>query len=60
MKRLTNLIFTAIILVSLSFTARSQDAESVTVITNANVFDGVNEKLVGGTDVLVEGNTIKK
>lgn len=32
---------------------------SAVLIQNVNVFDGVNEKLLMGTDVLVEGNTIK-
>ncbi len=30
------------------------------LIKNANVFDGVNEKLIEGTDVLVENNLIKQ
>jgi imidazolonepropionase-like amidohydrolase len=60
MKKPGNLIFIAIFLGALSFTAHSQDAEPVTLITNANVFDGVNEKLIEGADVLIEGNLIKQ
>jgi imidazolonepropionase-like amidohydrolase len=38
----------------------SISAQNVTLIKNATVFDGVNEKLLEGTDVLVEGKLIKK
>jgi len=34
--------------------------ESVTLITNANIFDGQNEKLAEGMSVLIEGNKIAK
>ena len=54
MKRLSNLFFIAIMLTSLSFTAQSQNPESVTLITNVNVFDGVNEKLIQGADILIK------
>ena len=60
MKSPCSLIFLAIILTSLSFTAHSQGAEPVTLITNVNVFDGVNEKLLKGANVLIEGNLIKQ
>ena len=60
MKKPSNTIFTAIILAFLSVTAHSQDAEPITLITNANIFDGVNEKLLEGADVLIEGNLIKQ
>ncbi|UCH46566.1 MAG: amidohydrolase family protein [Betaproteobacteria bacterium] len=36
------------------------DAPTQTLIRNVNVFDGKNEKLAMGQDVLVEGNLIKK
>ena len=59
MKKAANFILTAIILTMVSFTAYGQDAESVTLITNAKIFDGVNEKLIEG-DILVENNLIKQ
>ena len=59
MRRLSKLTLTAIMLVTMSFTAHAQDAESVTLITNARIFDGVNEKLIDG-DVLIENNLIKQ
>ena len=59
MKRISNLVFAVITLVTLSFTTHAQDAESVTLITNARIFDGVNEKLIQG-DVLVENNLIRE
>ena len=34
--------------------------EPQVLITNANVFDGVNEELIEGADVLIEGNLIKQ
>ena len=60
MKRIANLILTAIILMTVSFTAYGQDAESVTLITNVNIFDGENEQLLEGYDVLVVKNLIEK
>ena len=59
MKRLSNLILSAITLVTMSFAAHAQDAESVTLITNAKIFDGVNEKLIDG-EVLIENNLVKQ
>ena len=59
MNRLSKLALTAIMLMTMSFTAHAQDAESVTLITNAKIFDGVNEKLIDG-DVLIENNLIKQ
>jgi imidazolonepropionase-like amidohydrolase len=60
MQKLGRLILIAIILTSLSFAARSEDAESVILITNVNIFDGKNEQLLEGYDVLVVKNLIKK
>ena len=60
MKRPGNFILTAIILASMSFAAHAQDAKPLTLITNANVFDGINEKLIEDADVLIEGNLIKQ
>lgn len=37
----------------------SQDQSQV-IIKNVNIFDGVNEKLQMGTDILIEGKLIKK
>ena len=60
MKRIANLTLTAIILMTVSFTVYGQDAESVTLITNVNIFDGENEQLLKGYDVLVVKNLIEK
>ncbi len=46
-------------LLGMGFSTQAQD-ESVTLITNVNIFDGVNEKLLEGYDVLVVKNLIKK
>ncbi|THD69616.1 amidohydrolase family protein [Robertkochia marina] len=46
-------------LLSMSMSLRAQDKQQI-LITNANVFDGVNEKLLNEVDVLVEGNLIKE
>jgi len=50
------------LLITLAFSISSfgQDAKSTTLIKNANIFDGVNEKLKMGTDVLIEGKLIKE
>jgi imidazolonepropionase-like amidohydrolase len=62
MKKLSSLISIPLVIMlgSLSFAAHGQDAQRITLITNANVFDGVNEQLLESTDVLVEGNLIKQ
>ncbi|WP_224484427.1 metal-dependent hydrolase family protein [Robertkochia aurantiaca] len=41
-------------------TGFSQEEQSSVLIKNANVFDGVNEKLQQGVDVLIEGNLVKE
>jgi len=57
MKKLTTLC----VLVLFSMTLFAQDnAQTSIIIKNANIFDGVNEKLITGSDVLVEGKLIKK
>lgn len=58
MKKTLNLISTAIMLTTMSFLAYGQNAESVTLITNVNVFDGVNEKLIRNANVVVNGKLI--
>ena len=45
-------------LTTMSFLAYGQNAESVTLITNVNVFDGVNEKLIRNANVVVNGKLI--
>ncbi|WP_448213815.1 amidohydrolase family protein [Colwellia sp. MEBiC06753] len=51
---------TTTILCTFSFNAQSETTDSYTLITNANVFDGVNEKLKKGADILIQNNLIKK
>ena len=60
MKHLSHLFVAAIMLMTVSFPAHAQEAEPVTLITNANVFGGVNEQLIENADVLIEGNLIKQ
>ena len=60
MKRFISSLFTIVIFIALSVTAQAQDEQSLILITNANVFDGENERLQRGVDVLVEGNLIKE
>lgn len=60
MKNIKNIGLAILFLFSLSFTAYSQKSESITLITNVNVFDGVNEKLQKDMDILIEGNLIKQ
>ena len=50
-----NLIFLVILLFS-----TPAYAQNVTIITNVNVFDGVNEELKIGVDVAIEGQLIKE
>jgi imidazolonepropionase-like amidohydrolase len=59
MKNLKHLIATTIILITISFSAQSQDDNSYTLIINAEIFDGVNEKLTTG-DILIDNNLIKE
>ncbi|PQV51438.1 imidazolonepropionase-like amidohydrolase [Jejuia pallidilutea] len=50
-----------LLLLAVSFNSFGQDKEktSYVLITNATVFDGVNEKLMEDTDILIENNLIK-
>jgi len=50
----------AVLVAGLAAPAYAQDAPSQTLITNVNVFDGVNEALIESANVLVEGNLIKQ
>ena len=59
MRKLNFLLATAILMMAMGFMVHAQD-EEVTLITNVNVFDGVNEQLLEGYDVLVVKNLIKK
>ncbi|WP_274473910.1 metal-dependent hydrolase family protein [Mangrovimonas aestuarii] len=52
-------LFLAVILMAVGLTSYGQDKASVTLIKNAKIFDGVNEKLIDG-DVLIENNLIKQ
>ncbi|SFN47630.1 Imidazolonepropionase [Bizionia echini] len=50
-----------VILVTMSLNSFAQEEEmSYVLITNATIFDGVNEKLMSDTDVLIENNLIKE
>ena len=57
MKNLTTLCL--IFLFSINLIAQDKTQTAV-IIKNANIFDGVNEKLITVSDVLVEDNLIKK
>ncbi len=39
--------------------AQADDPPKLTLITNVNIFDGVNDGLAEGMSVLIEGNLIK-
>ncbi len=52
-------LFLAVVVMAVGLTAHGQDKASVTLITNAKIFDGVNEQLIDG-DVLIENNLIKQ
>lgn len=58
----SNMIASIVAGIVFSIGALAQEVNPVSkvLITNANVFDGQNEKLVKGMDVLVEGNKIVK
>lgn len=44
----------------MSVSLPAQEERQVILITNANVFNGVDEKLIKGANVLIEGNLIKE
>ncbi|WP_224489338.1 metal-dependent hydrolase family protein [Robertkochia flava] len=53
-------VLTVLALLLLVQTGFGQEEQSSVLIKNANVFDGVNEKLQQGVDVLIEGNLVKQ
>jgi len=57
MRGFTGVITTAVLLLA-STTLLAQEEEAVTLITNVNVFDGVNEKLIENANIVVTGNLI--
>ncbi|MCV9386289.1 metal-dependent hydrolase family protein [Reichenbachiella ulvae] len=59
MKKLIRLIYIPAILICISFVSYAQEEVAITLITNAKIFDGVNEKLIDG-DILIENNLIKQ
>ncbi|WP_027136576.1 metal-dependent hydrolase family protein [Gaetbulibacter saemankumensis] len=52
-------ILTFAVLFSLNLLAQEKK-EAVTLIKNVNIFDGKNERLIPGSDVMIEGNMIKE
>lgn len=57
MKKLLRYIISGVLAVS-STGLLAQDDQEVTLFTNVNVFDGVNEKLIQNANVVVTGNLI--
>jgi len=53
-------IILALLLSGLSSAISADSVPSQTLIKNVNIFDGKNEKLAKGQDVLIEANLIKK
>ncbi|WP_224484429.1 amidohydrolase family protein [Robertkochia aurantiaca] len=53
-------IYVVLFMTSVTLTAFGQEKQSSVLIKNANVFDGVNEKLQQGVYVLIEGNLVKE
>lgn len=58
--KLFKIIFLTIFLVFSSNAISGEGVVTQTLIKNVNIFDGENEKLLMGQDVLVEANLIKK
>ncbi|GAA3713193.1 amidohydrolase family protein [Oceanisphaera sediminis] len=58
MKKLASIIATSVTLSLSSPAVHAQDETAVTLFTNVNVFDGVNEKLIKNANVVVSGNLI--
>ena len=52
------LLPTAIAFIGWFSVAIAQDNPAQTLITNVNIFDGVNKKLIENANVLIEGNLI--
>ncbi len=59
MRNLKVLLTLLILCFAMQTLPAQNSATNIVLITNANVFDGVNEKLIENTDVLIEGNLIK-
>jgi len=61
MKRIHKIIGVFFLALAFCATALAQEAQpkQSVLITNASIFDGLNEKLATGMSVLIEGNTIK-
>ena len=60
-KRRTTLgLAAAAVIAAMGGTAFAQDKPKQTLITNVSIFDGSNETLITGKDVVVSGNTISK
>ena len=62
MKKVSSLtaVAFAVVVTSAVTTATTQDKPAQVLITNVDVWDGTSDKLMLKTDVLVEGNKIKK
>lgn len=61
MKHLANTLNILVLALALALPVAAQDVPSeVTLIKNVNIFDGVNERLLEGYDVLVVRNLIKQ
>jgi imidazolonepropionase-like amidohydrolase len=59
-KELRTLALACVCLVGVTGPALANGEENRILITNVNVFDGVNEQLIDNANVLVEGNLIAK
>lgn len=59
MKNKMKLLVIFIVLVTSHFTFAQEEKKTTIIIKNVNIFDGVNEKLITDSDVMVEGNLIK-
>ncbi|WP_027136574.1 metal-dependent hydrolase family protein [Gaetbulibacter saemankumensis] len=59
MKTKIYFISTVLMLFMLSVSTYAQNDKTITLIKNAKIFDGVNEKLIDG-DLLIENNLIKQ
>lgn len=57
MNKVAGILF-SLVLIFTSALPVAQELEEVTLITNVNVFDGVNEKLIEDANVVVTGNLI--
>jgi imidazolonepropionase-like amidohydrolase len=60
MKKLPSLFLAKIFLLLLGLTAQGQETQPVILITNANIFDGVDDDLIEGADILIEGHLVSQ